>query len=327
MFAGKMPRLEKLVLVQDTSFHARPAWKPGDMHVDLFLHLSTFTSITYLHLDNVRFPSVQIFGRLLSALPGLTTLHCYHVEFDAHEYNPGAFLRRPRKLANLILSPSHDLPMVHDICRLLVATEMASTLKGIICPSIMHLRDLHKSGIPALISFAGTSLQALALVLEASTLADGEPVPEIDFSRIVNLRHARFATYGSAVDLLPWLCDQLAKYPKSLTALRTLALTFHLVYPEDMDYAGLNATICQQLDDVLSIPPFTSLKEVILEIKIHLGYKSTTISTTTKANFRHEILPKFPKLAAGGILRVDVSRFILQWRSSSTGRGLTARLS
>jgi len=41
MFAGKMPRLEELVVWGSTE--QKSEWTPGEMHVDVFLHLSTFT--------------------------------------------------------------------------------------------------------------------------------------------------------------------------------------------------------------------------------------------------------------------------------------------
>jgi len=89
MFAGKMPRLEELRIWG-------PEWKPGEMHADVFLHLSAFTSITRLSLYAVAFPSVQVFGRLITALPSLATLRCDWISFDAHDLNVGALLQDPR---------------------------------------------------------------------------------------------------------------------------------------------------------------------------------------------------------------------------------------
>jgi len=143
MFAGKMPRLEELEVR-----HAE--WKPGEMHADVFLHLSAFTSITRLTLSGITFPSVQTFGRLVSALPSLATLVCHRIEFRAHDVNVGALLRRPRKLVTLYLS-IRDLPTLHDISRWLVGTTMASTLKEITGGEYIALRDLQESGIPALV--------------------------------------------------------------------------------------------------------------------------------------------------------------------------------
>lgn len=295
MFAGKMPRLEELLVWGSDSWME---WKPGEMHADVFLHLSAFTSITRLILQNVRFPSVQTFGRLLSAFPSLATLECGWIEFKAHNLNVGALLRRPRKLATLDLGLL-DLATLDDICRLLVGTEMASTLKEIKSWSI-RLCDLNESGIPALISSAGASLLSLDLRLDGSR--DEEPAVEMDqmdLSQLVNLQHARFDMMESAIDWVLWLCHQLASYPTSSTALRTLTLLIDVEHGADYaDYAGLDATTFQQLDNALSTPPFMSLKEVRLEC-----YSFGPWNTAVSEGFRQLLRARLPQLDARGILR------------------------
>lgn len=300
MFAGKMPRLEELAV--SGSYQGRWKWKPGEMHVDVFLHLSAFTSIARLSLSVVTFPSVQTFGRLLSALPSLSNLQCSWIHFEARDLNVGGLIRRPRNLATLDLD-TIDLRTMNDISRLLVGTEMASTLKEITFGDLTAVHSLHKSGIPALVSHAGASLQVLSFVLEAGTLADGEPAPEINLSQLVNLQHARFDMRGGADDWLPWVCNQFASYPTSTTALRTLTLRLYLDIAEDTDFDGFNVTMSQKLDDILSISPFTSLKDVLLEIVV-LRFNGTPPTATTLAQVRQVIPAQFPKLAARGILRL-----------------------
>jgi len=100
MFAGKMPRLQTLNI-------GCGKWVPGEMHMDVFLHLSAFVSITHLRLRDVTFPSVQTFGRLVSAFPSVTNLECKMVKFNTHDFEAGAFLRRSRNLVSLDLKENH----------------------------------------------------------------------------------------------------------------------------------------------------------------------------------------------------------------------------
>jgi len=154
--------LSKSLLVQGAGI---TGWKLGDMHVDIFHYLSTFASITHLSLSFVTFPSVQTFGRLVSALPSVTSLRRRTVKFKTHGLRAGTFLRRPRNLSTLELD-IYDLPTTRDVSDLLVRTEMASSLKKIIIRWPIELDELDKSGIPALISSAGTSLHGLHLTLD-----------------------------------------------------------------------------------------------------------------------------------------------------------------
>jgi len=184
---------------------------------------------------------------------------------------------------------------------LLVGTEMASTVLNDIRASWpIDLRDLHRSGIPALVSSVGRSLLSLDLRFMGATLATGEHAPDIDLSRLVNLQHARFGMRGSAVDWITWLCDQLASYPTSSTSLRTFTLTFYLNDAKNTDYAGFNVTPCRRLDDMLSLPPFTRLKEVLLKFELF------NWTVTASETFGQWVSMRFPKLTARAILRVDV---------------------
>lgn len=141
MFAGKMPHLEGL----SVSFERFGTWKSGEMHMDVFLHLSTFTSVTRLSLTGIIFPSVQTLNRLLSALPSLASLECMWVKFKTHDLRLGASLRRPRNLATLKLGI--DGVALRGLSRLLVETEMAYTLKEIVTPWSIPLRKLDESGL------------------------------------------------------------------------------------------------------------------------------------------------------------------------------------
>jgi len=163
----------KTLVIQDAQ------WQPDEMHVDVFLHLSAFASITRLTLFHVIFPSVQTFRRLVSALPGITTLHCDLVSFKAHDLRVDTYIRRPRNLAALDLRV-WDLATMHDVSNFVIVTEMASTLKEITIRWPTKLVDLDESGIPALISLAGAALHTLYLYFNVDSLPVARSIPMMD---------------------------------------------------------------------------------------------------------------------------------------------------
>jgi len=264
MFVSKMPLLRTLVVRGDLETE----WKPGEMPVEVFHYLSTFSSITHLSLRNVIFPSVQTFGRLAFSLPSLKTLRCDLVEFKAHSLRPHAFLRRPRKLTTLFLG-LQDLATAHDVSKFMASTEIASTLREIIIRRPIELYDLKESWIPALLSSAGASLRFLYLTLEVNSLPVAGKAPVVDFSKLINLERLEFAveTPNHNEDFLPyvmtWICNQLAGLPKPSAALRSLTLRLNLgTRPPHKDGAlrhRSHVQHCNLLDDTLSTPPFMGL--------------------------------------------------------------------
>ncbi|CCM06187.1 uncharacterized protein FIBRA_08429 [Fibroporia radiculosa] len=76
--AHKLPQTERLTFWQCE-------WEPRQLHVQVFVHITlAFESVTVLELDHVRFPSAVVFGRLVRALPRLSSLKCWNVSFDMH---------------------------------------------------------------------------------------------------------------------------------------------------------------------------------------------------------------------------------------------------
>ncbi|CCM05496.1 uncharacterized protein FIBRA_07719 [Fibroporia radiculosa] len=72
----KLPQVERLRLEECT-------WETGQLHTQVFLHVAlTFGSITLLTLYKVTFPSAVVFGRLVRALPRLSSLNCLQVQLQ-----------------------------------------------------------------------------------------------------------------------------------------------------------------------------------------------------------------------------------------------------
>ncbi|KAF9809333.1 hypothetical protein IEO21_07435 [Rhodonia placenta] len=107
-FAGRWTEIQWLHL---DKVHWPPQWQAADAAI--FQDMSRFTSITTLELDGVTFPSVVTLGRLICALPRLTTLwladvrflRCFYL-FDPRTLSD--FRRLPEtKLETLYLGTAH----------------------------------------------------------------------------------------------------------------------------------------------------------------------------------------------------------------------------
>lgn len=314
MFVNKMPVLK--VLDVEGTFGAE-LWSRCWMHVDVFHYLSTFASITRLTLSYVTLPSVQTFGRLVSALPSLTALLCDWIAFRTHAYNPGTFLQRPRNLASLDLGIMMNLATMRGISNFLAATEMASTLKKISIRVPISLDKIDESGIRSLVSSAGPSLLSLNLSLYVSvdSLSVSRCAPIIDFSELVNLKHVRlevdrpsdYLPFGVAYrynlpHIIPWIHDLLTELPKTSTTLcdftlRLRLLTSDLPWRRRAVRHRSHAGLYKLLDDKLSTAPFMGLKQFNFEVI------TIRLKATDKIQLRRLVRTRFPKLSARGVFR------------------------
>ncbi|CCM01068.1 uncharacterized protein FIBRA_03116 [Fibroporia radiculosa] len=81
--AQKLPQTECLTFWQCE-------WEPRQLHAQVFVHITlAFESVTVLELRDALFPSAAVFGRLVRALPRLSSLKCWNVVFEKHGYVAG----------------------------------------------------------------------------------------------------------------------------------------------------------------------------------------------------------------------------------------------
>ncbi|KZT63518.1 hypothetical protein DAEQUDRAFT_815604 [Daedalea quercina L-15889] len=103
MLAKKLPSVNVLSI-------ANAKWQGGMMRPKAFLYLSTFDNVTDLRLSRIIFPSPIIFVRLVSALPRLTILRCWSLEFKSNYLNPSAIRPTPSQINRIRLDgPSDDV--------------------------------------------------------------------------------------------------------------------------------------------------------------------------------------------------------------------------
>jgi len=176
-----------------------------------------------------------------------------------------------------------------DISDLLIGTQMASTLKTIAVHSTIRPDQLDKSRIPVLISSAGTSLRSLELNLgEYDPLGVREGARVTDLHKLTSLQHLCLLHCQA--------CMESTRDYLGVTLQCQVFKSDHAAYAPRADQVGLNAQNYQFSNHTLSIPPFTSLEEVLLEIEAG-GLPATGI-----AKFQQWATTQFPKLAARGIL-------------------------
>ncbi|PCH39155.1 hypothetical protein WOLCODRAFT_158691 [Wolfiporia cocos MD-104 SS10] len=113
MSAGKLPLVWRL----DINY---AIWKPSDLHP---LHLSAFSCLTALHLNDLTFPKVREFGRLVCALPSLVRLRCQNVLFTSTVSCPSlAATRHPPtvRLTDLVIFSTDETSSNVEANRVLI---------------------------------------------------------------------------------------------------------------------------------------------------------------------------------------------------------------
>ncbi|CCM01048.1 uncharacterized protein FIBRA_03096 [Fibroporia radiculosa] len=104
--AQKLPRVEWLRLM-------KVFWVTERLHAQVFVHVTlAFGSVRILELNITKFPSALVFGRLLRALPRLSSLKCHSVYFEKRCNVTGRvwpWVRYPLRLDVVEVSDSNDV--------------------------------------------------------------------------------------------------------------------------------------------------------------------------------------------------------------------------
>ncbi|CCM06478.1 uncharacterized protein FIBRA_08747 [Fibroporia radiculosa] len=201
----KLPRVELLKL-------RRCDWVAGQLHAQVFLHIIlTFGSVTQLDLVNVIFPSAIVFGRLVRALPRLSSLTCRFVQFKKGCNASSAVRARGPLQLN-----AADLYLSDDVIDFLIS--ISAHIRHLTC----YEEDLEK-----LLSLATESLLSLKVSVSAqySGVLDAS---SINLSPAVNLRilslHGRLDSVARAASFL-------SRASLSKLVEITVLLAFHLNEP------------------------------------------------------------------------------------------------
>ncbi|PCH35541.1 hypothetical protein WOLCODRAFT_166318 [Wolfiporia cocos MD-104 SS10] len=321
MLAGTRPQNTMLSL-NDGEW---PAWIPQSV----FLHLSTFTSITFLTLKDVTFPSIAVFGRLTCALSGLEWLSLLGVSFsDARVPIPlGRRWATPPDLRQVQVDRSRS-PSSSDMLRALVATKMVACCRVLISyvDSDILLDYIRDSSLQQALYCAGDSLRALHLGLYHSLpeakldCADAEVLVDTGICLSHNTSLSLLEINTSLrrpmnPNHLIWLSRLISHV--STTSIEEIRVVFEEDdSPDDTSFLIIQDIIddtvglldvlrqCASLDDILSASDYTSLETVKFSIRTRFGIWDPTRDEL--APWIRSVSRIFPKLHVRGILRAGV---------------------
>lgn len=251
MLARKWPRMDSLGI-------SNAEWRTGDVHGDVFLHISAFTSIQDLHLSNVVFPSVLTFGRLVCALSGLKVLTCDALTFVQRQLHPSAFpqeIPRPALQTVRIDGCSFD-----GVASFLIASGLSTGLHTLNLQMDRALRDqhVHIMDIQALVDTTGSSFYGLAMHAYL-----GDPLPNVaKLTRLAHIDvHLNVSNQKDRYSLSPEFFSRMASY-----ALYSFIVQFDIEQASNAEqvHAVLERLVrecCAPLDALFVLPPFVNLAQ------------------------------------------------------------------
>ncbi|KZT10125.1 uncharacterized protein LAESUDRAFT_473101 [Laetiporus sulphureus 93-53] len=307
--AGELPRLDS-ISIRYTD------WQPSEMHKDAFAPLSRLSSVTQLHLYRVKFPSINVFHRLISALPRLTGLECCLVSVGGVSSYHSACKSSVSLKRLHIDEKSYEIIPSMTSTRMLDALEVAE-LEG----DRTMMSQLHAWQTQRLLSSAGGSLLELQIEADAGSAVEEAVRHDIGValkanSKLQKLR-LRLKTWHLDAVYLRWLNAMLA----TITSNQLRQITVLLMGRSEKPLAGKQSietyalridsvdifsqpATSSQLDDLLSSKQFEALAEVDFQLQdFSLGWKDLQ---PLGQRLSSRIVSQYPKLHKRGVLRTSV---------------------
>ncbi|CCM01065.1 uncharacterized protein FIBRA_03113 [Fibroporia radiculosa] len=288
--ARKLPRTERLAFW-------RCDWDTGQLHAQVFIHITlAFESVTVLELKYVRFPSAVVFGRLMRALPRLSSLKCWDVSFDKHSDAAGRIWElHPLRLDDAELWDSDD------VANFLV----------LIGAQLRHLswRSLSSDMCLKLLAVTAESLSSIHLELAYFTARKRFP-PNfvIDLTLAVNLRVLSIVSNLDDFDRVARILCR-AFLPK-MTELTIVSIhhytgTFHLSIIQDK-LDAVDKDSYAFLDQAFSSRQYPTLKKVTFNLRCEI-WRSELMGTISEVSWGSHLSSRLPALHTSGRLVPYVS--------------------
>lgn len=225
---------------------------PELMHPDLYIHLSSFSSVTRLDLRTVTLPNVSTFGRLVGALPNLVHLTCRQTtiiqrigddDYGVHHTKFALFRTRPLRLLHF----EFDLGFWN--WRIITFMIRAGWNIGLRDVRLMISGHFFKSNIPCLVPFLagiGSSLRTLSLVV--LDVPSRNVICESYFLSVCTVQGPDTDRTAADIDL------------STNTRLETVAIRSHILLKgdEDMEYYWM--------EHLLSQVKSQAIREVVISV-------------------------------------------------------------
>ncbi|CCM06244.1 uncharacterized protein FIBRA_08493 [Fibroporia radiculosa] len=298
MVAQKLPKVQKL--------EVHGAWPAESLHADatnVFLPLAAFTSITYLTLGHMEFPSALVFGRLACSLPNLSHLECTKVHFASRHYVPNQLHIRRKSISHLAVYGDGG-----DVMTFFAESTLATNLRHVILswPSFGDLqRMLECSGasLSSLDVSFGFYVQSDAEVLEtALSLRNNTSLESLSLNLFLN--NADTLEYG-------WLYAVLSTIStKTLSRVSILLTNWTMgAVADGLDVAlhspVLDPVLCSRVDQLMCGSQFSNLATftILCKVPSSLG---NGVDEETRRCWQERVSLRFPRLAERAMLCVQI---------------------
>ncbi|PCH44036.1 hypothetical protein WOLCODRAFT_154083 [Wolfiporia cocos MD-104 SS10] len=306
MFAGgHLPRLSTLII-------GSGEWTPGSIPQSVFLHLSSFHSITRLNLIGLAFPSITVLLRLVCAFDRLQELEIKHLRLldtrvppDSRRWAPSPTLKRLTFIA--LNWPDH-------LCTLILYAVLGTS--GGSETVLFLLNAVSCSDLNQLLHHAGKALRQF-WIHPLRSLSSAEPhsiqplrVPDVDLSRNVGLRELviyidgdipaalleRAETYGVIQQTVSSTCttvlEKISIRVRRIPSATGPSIISHVLL-------ALHRAICHP-DHPLASEKYTSLKSVELQA---YSVVDKTAKTQMEADWANLAPMWFPSFYYRGVMK------------------------
>jgi len=295
MLARKLTHLETLSI-----WYA--VWNPSLMHADVLLHLHAFSSITWLTLNEVSFPSLQVFGQLLYSLPSLHALGCINVTFTRHTYDATFFQRLiSRKLRRLNVAGDS----MGDLIRFCISTTIAASFHEVWLgyAQEIHIRDMNTFAIQPLLQAARASLRELEITVIGYDLILVEPTAaaHLDDVHYSSLEVLTLRTQLRKRTDYTWIYTFLSRIFSG--KLHTINLMFDVRHQHheailDEILEAFDSNTYSLIDDLLTTSRFKSLQIVTFQAR-----GATDGAMPDQRQWLERLSLRLPHLHTQGVLR------------------------
>jgi len=280
MFVRKLSKVEHLRM-----YHIRDV---PPIRTTSLAALAEFTSITRVEITATIFPSLNVFGQILSNIPNLTTLICASIRWTRTDYNRQALSRSGPRLRLRYIAMSF-VPWSTDVVDWLLAI---TTVESIDTVNIRRMLVEDMVHVTRLLEEIGPSLKHLAIGFEAD---EDEYKPHAIGSLARNDRllsiHLEFIEKGA------WIYPFLSQVKS--THLRRVTIST----PARSTEAQLDHIRCDLVDAFLSDPNRVHMDAVVFQ------YRSRMTTEWTRW-FESEIQRRCPRLWARGIVHIEPSCYV-----------------
>ncbi|KAH9912899.1 uncharacterized protein B0H18DRAFT_889120 [Fomitopsis serialis] len=271
LFVGKLSHVEHIRLENRCGFNffAQPRSLTA---------LGQFVSVRKLEIRGYMLPSLHSFGRLITALPNITTLICRTIRWSTVDYSPESF--RPvsarLKLTTMAMSDIRWYDELVDMLADIVDLRSLPTL------NIQSVQMQELQPVNRLIDAVGSALRHLVLSPSAfPTLTSN-----------VNLRTLRLHFHDRGEWIVPML-SQLASEPRPFLALR-------ISNQEILDEESLRLLRLDRLAKIVAQHRLNPWELVFCHKRSIFGVDE----------YHAEVRRCLPDAAARGLLRIEPSEFV-----------------